>query len=199
MITTNPCPPSAWAPYFGKARRANGYVGSLMFGALGATKDSKVILCPKCQRPRRDLGGAHSPHFNAALVQVDCVGDVVPVVPAPAPSMSRPPENHSDPVSISTEIHPPEPGQAMPGSYERTVDPQAAELERVSERLGRAIVAFCTPGRSFHADELRAAVKAACGEVAPASADRVLRDLRQRGVVAYRCTSRSQSLYTVEG
>jgi hypothetical protein len=78
---------------------------------------------------------------------------------------------------------------------------QAAELERVSARIGRAIVDFCQArvGQQFHADELRAHVERSCGQVAPGSADRILRALRQRQVVAYRVIDRSKSLYVVEG
>lgn len=78
---------------------------------------------------------------------------------------------------------------------------QADHLERVSVRIGAAIVAFCKArvGKNFHADELRAWVALKCGQAAPASADRVLRDLRKRKVIAYRVVSRRESLYLVEG
>lgn len=71
-------------------------------------------------------------------------------------------------------------------------------LERVSSRIGAAVVAFLrglpAPGR-FRADDLRKAVMLEAGLSAPASADRVLRDLRKRGVVSYRVLSRKESLY----
>jgi hypothetical protein len=78
--------------------------------------------------------------------------------------------------------------------------PQPAQLERVSERIGAAIVGFCKArvGQRFHADDLRAHVEARCGKTAPGSADRILRNLRQRNVIAYRLVSRSGSLYEVE-
>lgn len=78
---------------------------------------------------------------------------------------------------------------------------QPEALERVSSRIGAAIVEFCKArvGKQFHADELRAYVEQKCGPTAPGSADRVLRDLRQRNVIAYRNLSRKLSLYEVTG
>lgn len=73
---------------------------------------------------------------------------------------------------------------------------QDVELGRVSERIAAAVVEFCTPGRTFHADELRQHVAARCA-VAPGSADRILRLLRQQGRVPYRVLNRSKSLYLV--
>lgn len=74
---------------------------------------------------------------------------------------------------------------------------QTEHLERVSSRIARAILDFCRTHRCFHADELRAHVAAVTGTSAPASADRVLRDLRQRGLIAYRVLSRRESFYEV--
>jgi hypothetical protein len=81
----------------------------------------------------------------------------------------------------------------------RPSPPQPAQLERVSERIGAAIVGFCKAhlGQRFHADELRAHVEKQCGKIAPGSADRILRNLRQRKVIGYRLVSRSGSLYEV--
>jgi hypothetical protein len=74
-------------------------------------------------------------------------------------------------------------------------------LERVSSRIGAAIVAFCASrvGQTFHADELRAHVTRACGVVAPGSADRVLRQLRLSNRIQYVVLSRRDSLYRVDG
>lgn len=69
------------------------------------------------------------------------------------------------------------------------------ELTRVCDRIGDAIIAFMRSAEAFHADELRASVIATVGVIAPGSADRVLRDLRQRGLVNYRVLNRRQSLY----
>lgn len=76
-----------------------------------------------------------------------------------------------------------------------------ASLERVTSRIGSAIVEFCAArvGQTFHADELRAHVTRACGVVAPGSADRVLRQLRLTNRIRYVVLSRRESLYRVEG
>jgi hypothetical protein len=72
-----------------------------------------------------------------------------------------------------------------------------ANLARVTGAIGPAVLAFCRARLSgtFRAAELHAAVPFA----APASADRVLRDLRRRGHVLYRVVDRAASLYQVEG
>ncbi len=70
------------------------------------------------------------------------------------------------------------------------------ELARVSSRIGREVLAYCREHRSFHAEDLRQHV-AAIG-IAPGSADRILRDLRQRGAVRYSVVSRRESLYRVD-
>jgi Fe2+ or Zn2+ uptake regulation protein len=72
-----------------------------------------------------------------------------------------------------------------------------ANLERVSSRIGAAVLSFCQAHKQFHAGELHQHVEQATGVSAPASADRILRDLRQRGVVEYRVVSRRESLYEV--
>jgi hypothetical protein len=77
---------------------------------------------------------------------------------------------------------------------------QRENLERVYSRIARAIIEFLrmhnTPMHdTWHADDLRKHVVAKTGIAAPASADRVLRDLRQRGIINYRVINRSQSLY----
>jgi hypothetical protein len=76
-------------------------------------------------------------------------------------------------------------------------DEQRENLERVATRVGAAIIAFCETHRRFHAEELRTAVIRATGIAAPASADRILRELRQRGVIDYRVVDRRASLYEV--
>ena len=76
-------------------------------------------------------------------------------------------------------------------------DEQAENLERVSSRIGRAIVNFCREHRQFHADELRRAVVRETGIAAPASADRILRQLRQQGKLDYVVIDRRGSFYEV--
>lgn len=73
------------------------------------------------------------------------------------------------------------------------------ELQRVRQAIGAAIKSFIaerlasgTP--EFHAETLRRAVEKV-SPTAPASADRVLRDMRQRGEIAYELVSRRDSLY----
>jgi hypothetical protein len=74
---------------------------------------------------------------------------------------------------------------------------QEAELGRVTSAIGKAILEFARCNRTFHAEDLRRAVSSV-SVTAPASADRVLRDLRQRGLVSYRVVNRTESLYEVE-
>ena len=73
---------------------------------------------------------------------------------------------------------------------------QREHLDRVRYRIAQLVLEFRDRqgGRPFHADDLRNfVIKEA--RVAPASADRILRDLRQRGVFDYVVLNRRQSLY----
>src|SRR4029434_524457 len=81
--------------------------------------------------------------------------------------------------------------------YDLNIEEPEEHLVRVSSRIARAIVQFCQEHKEFHADELRAAVTQATGSTAPGSADRILRDLRKRGIVDYVVVSRRKSLYRV--
>jgi hypothetical protein len=74
---------------------------------------------------------------------------------------------------------------------------QQENLERVRTRIRHAIIEFCRGHEWFHADELRAYVASETGVSAPASADRVLRDLRQKGHIDYVVANRRGSLYLV--
>lgn len=74
---------------------------------------------------------------------------------------------------------------------------QREHLDRVSSRIGAAVLEFCLAHRQFRAGELHRHVERATGVSAPASADRILRSLRQRHVVDYRVVSRRESLYEV--
>jgi hypothetical protein len=79
--------------------------------------------------------------------------------------------------------------------------PNTAHLVATSARIADAILLYCRQraGRTFHADDLRRHVDGMVeGGCAPASADRVLRDLRQKGVVRYTVIDRSKSLYQLE-
>lgn len=91
----------------------------------------------------------------------------------------------------------------QPGLFEEwpnddpEVEEQVENLERVASRTERAIIDFCKRYDLFHADELRQAVIRETGIAAPASTDRILRLLRQKGVVIYEVISRRESLYRV--
>ncbi len=80
-------------------------------------------------------------------------------------------------------------------------DTHKANLERVKGNIGTHIMAFVrrhfeSGAPFFHAEELHKYVKAEAN-IAPASADRVLRQLRLDGAIGYRVVSRSKSLYEV--
>jgi hypothetical protein len=83
------------------------------------------------------------------------------------------------------------------------METHGANLERVRLRLSEAVLAFVASRRmqdlpEFHADELRDyCERHAAG--APGSPDRILRDLRQRGLVNYELVSRQRSLYRIGG
>lgn len=77
---------------------------------------------------------------------------------------------------------------------------QTAQLERVSSRIGKSVLAFCRAAlrdaydASFTMQDLTEWVRRETG-VAPDSPGRILRDLRQRRLIDYEVTSRAQSLY----
>jgi hypothetical protein len=77
-------------------------------------------------------------------------------------------------------------------------DEQGAHLARVSDRISDAILAFqtvCGPDEQWYMDDLRLHVIREVGAVAPASPDRVLRQLRAKRLLNYRVVSRRRSLY----
>lgn len=75
-------------------------------------------------------------------------------------------------------------------------DEQQENLERVNSRIEHFVLEFCRGHRQFHADDLRQYV-AREALVAPASADRILRYLRQRKQLDYVVLNRRESLYQV--
>lgn len=75
---------------------------------------------------------------------------------------------------------------------------QEENIDRVSSRIAWAIIEFCQTHKRFHADELRKYVIAQTGISAPGSADRILRDLRSRGIIRYHVVNRRESLYEVD-
>lgn len=78
---------------------------------------------------------------------------------------------------------------------------QREEIARVSSAIGKTIIAFLRARLNnglweFRADELREWV-AARHPGAPASADRILRALRQSGQISYTVLNRRASLYRI--
>jgi hypothetical protein len=71
------------------------------------------------------------------------------------------------------------------------------ERNRVYGKIAPVILAFATAhaGEAFHAEELRRTVTQSAPELAPSSADRILRMLRQEGRLDYVVLNRRQSLY----
>jgi hypothetical protein len=72
-----------------------------------------------------------------------------------------------------------------------------ANLESVSKRISTAVATFVKRNlyQDFTALELRYYVANQVGPVAPGSPDRIMRSLRQRGVINYELLDRSASLY----
>lgn len=80
--------------------------------------------------------------------------------------------------------------------------PQAVQLARVAAGIERTVYQWCAlnQGRAFRLGEFTAEVVAAHdGYCAPDSPARLLRLLRQRGLVQVVLVSRSGSAYRVEG
>lgn len=78
---------------------------------------------------------------------------------------------------------------------------QRQNLARVRDRIGPLVLAFCRArlaagNATFRVAELHEHVRAALS-VAPASADRILRDLRRAGSLDYRVLNRRESLYEI--
>lgn len=75
---------------------------------------------------------------------------------------------------------------------------QHENIERVSARIGRWVLDWCVVGKVFHMEDLVRYVEVRLDEpVAPDSPGRIMRDLRQKGVLNYEVLSRSQSLYKI--
>ena len=81
--------------------------------------------------------------------------------------------------------------------FETKRSEQQTQLRRVTGNIADLILAFFEGyqvGEMFHAEDLFKFVAARC-DVAPASVDRVMRDMRRRGWVNYEVVNRSASLY----
>jgi hypothetical protein len=70
-------------------------------------------------------------------------------------------------------------------------------LESVSSRIAKHVLQFATTycGLTFHSSQLHQFVAARVDRVSPGSADRILRDLKQRGLLSYTVVNRARSLY----
>lgn len=74
---------------------------------------------------------------------------------------------------------------------------QETQLVRVTGSIGRHVVEFFTnlqTGDKFSADDITRYVRARA-ICSPSSVDRVMRDLRAKGVISYECVSRAESIY----
>ena len=71
---------------------------------------------------------------------------------------------------------------------------QSAQMERVAGRIGCLVLDFVRHHRRWTSAELHAAVDAVV-PTAPGSETRILRQLRRRGLLDYRVTSRSRGEY----
>lgn len=72
---------------------------------------------------------------------------------------------------------------------------QTKHLGRVRLRIGKAVELFVNSRDLFLSEELREFIIRYTGSLAPASADRVLRDLRQRRIINYKVQDRARGLY----
>lgn len=76
---------------------------------------------------------------------------------------------------------------------------QKQQLQRVTSRIGSLVVEYFDSlgvGGQFRADDLRNFIGERLEEfIAPGSPDRIMRDLRQRGVINYAVRNRRESLY----
>jgi hypothetical protein len=74
------------------------------------------------------------------------------------------------------------------------------QLNRVRSLIGELVKDFCSMriGKEFYGWELNTFVADRVTHVAPGSPDRILRDLRQSGDVAYTVINRAQSRYYVD-
>jgi hypothetical protein len=71
-----------------------------------------------------------------------------------------------------------------------------SDITRVNNAIARHIETFVCTHKEWHVEELRKFVfDSVGGYIAPASPDRILRDLRQKGRVNYVVVSRAKSLY----
>jgi hypothetical protein len=71
------------------------------------------------------------------------------------------------------------------------------DLERVAGAIAQMVMHFCRSRREFHMEDLRQYVVDR-GLIAPASPDRILRWLRQKGFLDYEVINRRDSHYRIK-
>lgn len=77
---------------------------------------------------------------------------------------------------------------------------QTDNIRRVTEAISKHVTAFVSTHTEWHVETLRQYVfDRVDGYVAPSSPDRILRSLRQQGVIDYEVISRRKSLYRTIG
>ena len=69
-------------------------------------------------------------------------------------------------------------------------------LERVHQRISRAVIEFCYLGREFHIEDLNRHVQSRTG-IAPGSEGRIFRRLRRSGLLNYIVVRRRASKYRI--
>jgi len=75
---------------------------------------------------------------------------------------------------------------------------QYQNLERVTERIGHAILEFFKAPREYYrSDDLYQFVKARVSRIAPPSVNRIACALRAKGLIDFECIHRAGSLYHV--
>lgn len=91
-----------------------------------------------------------------------------------------------------------EPEPARPSVPPPSAHEQEQQLQRVTGRIGASVLRFCRSriGSTFTAADLAGHVVSECGG-APGSADRVMRDLRRKGLVDVELVDRAASLYRI--
>lgn len=78
------------------------------------------------------------------------------------------------------------------------INDSVIDRERVGSKLARLIKEFCCVGREFHMNDLNTYIIGKSDEyVAPDSPGRIMRMMKQQGVLNYRVISRSESKYEV--
>jgi len=82
--------------------------------------------------------------------------------------------------------------------FESEREEQEFHLRRVGGRIGPLVLQFCAEhiGGTIRGESLRKFVNDR-NVGAPASPDRILRDLRQKGLLGYECVDRRASLYKI--